>query len=169
MRNVYVIAGVTIVAVALGVAVFIYVGNIATPVEQTPMKVVTTTTEPFTEIAHGVHSTITRRTNYIITSASQLTDLWKMIDAGGQPPTIDFTREDVVAVFTGKEPTAGYDIEVSRVEDSTVRNVVVTLIKPGGSCVLAQAVTNPYQLIRLPKTALPLTHTDLVHTVSCLE
>jgi len=173
MRDIATTIAVGIVAVTIGVFVFSYVdGPIALITRDAPGA---TPVSPhlgpvvFTQIAHGAHSSVTRRTNYIVTSSSELTELWKMIEVEGQPPAIDFATHEVIAVFAGKEPTAGYDIKVSQVEDSASRKVTVLLTKPGGSCLLAQSVTNPYQVIVVPKTALDLTHEDLLTTVGCLQ
>ena len=122
----------------------------------------------FRELAHGSQSTVSRRANYIIMSPTELSALWKMIDAGGEAPTVDFSANEVVAVFAGDKPTAGYDIEVIKVEDAGTRLVNVVLTKPGGSCLLAEVQTNPYQIIEVPKTALTLTHEDQTTTPSCL-
>ncbi len=125
-------------------------------------------TLPFEEIAHGERSEITVRKSYLVTSASELTALWRLIDTEGQPPTIDFTKESVVAVFAGKKSTAGYDIKVTQVTDSVSRMVTITLTNPGGSCLLAQTETAPYHIVRVPLTALALTHEDKIVTTSCL-
>ncbi len=163
-----------IVAVTIGVILFSYADTYFLPtITQSGSNATTSTpsTGPvlFTELAHGSHSTVARRTNYIITSSSELTELWKMIEVAGQPPVIDFEKDEVIAVFAGKEPNAGYEIKVSQIEDSSVRKVTLTLTVPGGSCLLAESITNPYQVIMLPKTTLDLAHEDQTMTVGCLH
>ena len=124
---------------------------------------------PFREIAHGTQSEVSRRANYLITSIDQLHALWKMIDAPGQTPTIDFDKNDVIAVFSGSKSTSGYAIDVSAVGDAESRMVVVSLTEPGASCFVGEEVTSPYQVIELSKTALPLSHQDKQVTASCLQ
>jgi hypothetical protein len=92
-----------------------------------------------------------------------------MIDASAARPDIDFSKDVVIAVFMGAEPTLGYSIAVASVEDGDNRAVAVTLTRPGGSCVLDKSVTQPYQIIVLPKTSLAFAHKDQVRTVGCLQ
>jgi len=122
----------------------------------------------FAELAKGTQSTVTKRTNYLITSTSELSALWKMVDAKGQIPVVDFKTNIVIAAFAGTKPTAGYDIRITGVEDNAMRLVTVTLSTPDSSCLLAQSLTSPYQIMELPKTTLPLTHNDLGARTSCL-
>lgn len=124
---------------------------------------------PFTELATGLHAKVDWRANFLITSAPEMSELWKIIDAAGQTPVINFDTNDVIAVFAGDKPTGGYSIAVSRVTDGTLRTVTVTLTSPGGSCFLAESLTSPYQIIEIPKGSLPLTHQDEVVTQSCLD
>ena len=171
MRDTLIIIGLALVAVVAGSFIFLYgrgsLSNTSSSAVPYGAPVAAAATVPFTELAQGAHSTVSARANYRITSQTQLAELWKMIDARGQTPVIDFAANDVIAVFAGKEPTAGYAIAVSKVEDANTREVTVALTSPGGSCVLAQSVTAPYQVIELPKTSLALTHVDQAITASC--
>ena len=125
---------------------------------------------PFTPIASGSRSSVSTRVNYVITTSDQLAQLWKMIDVATPPPTVDFTKNVVLAVFAGKQPTTGFEISVDKIQDSTsTREVVINIAKPGGSCVLAQSETAPYQIVQTSITSLSLTHQDQVTTVSCLQ
>lgn len=167
MRDAFLIVGGGFAAFVIGAFFFLYSQNAA------PHAVVqqqsTGTTVPFTELAEGTQSKVLGRTNYLITSTTQLSNLWSMIDAQGQIPDVDFDTHVVMAVFAGKQSTAGYAIAVSKVEDSTVRQVTVTVTSPGGSCLLAQSVTAPYQIVEVSKTSLTFTHTDIATTASCLQ
>lgn len=123
---------------------------------------------PFTRITEGLQSDVSRRVNYLVTSQSALEKLWTMVKATGTPPTIDFTKEAVIAVFAGEKPTAGYEITVSKVRDSAdARIVAVSVMQPAPDCVTAQMVTMPYEILTVPATPLPLTHEDSVLTVNC--
>ncbi len=124
---------------------------------------------PVDTLVVGTQSQITTPTNYLITSKDELAQLWSMTDAAGQVPAVDFSTHSVLAVFAGQEPTAGYSIAISSIADSsTTRMVTITLTKPGGSCVVGQVVTTPYEIVSVPKTALTLTHTDVTSTASCI-
>ena len=171
MRNAFIVCGVIVVSVAIGGLVFVYGGENfsgALPSEAINNNPITAVAVPFTELASGTQSNISTRKNYLITSASELQKLWGMIDVEGNPPAVDFTKNTVAAIFAGTEPTTGYAIAVSKVEDTNVRTVTVTLTKPGNSCVEGQLVTAPYVLIELSKTSLRFTHEDQVATNECI-
>lgn len=125
---------------------------------------------PFALITNGLQSKVSERVNYLIQSEAGLQELWKLIEAEGQPPEVDFTQEAVIAVFAGERPTAGHSVAVSKVEDmGDSRVVTISLIQPAPDCVTAQMVTMPYEILKLPATPLPLTHKDSVAVVNCSE
>lgn len=126
-------------------------------------------TVSFTPLAHGLHSTVTARVNYLVTSMEQLSKLWKMIDATSTPPKVDFNKDAVIAVFAGKQPTAGYIISVARILDSDTRMLAVeiTFYDPRYCRLLAKETTTPYQIIIVPATSLPLAHEDVWTRSSC--
>ena len=121
----------------------------------------------FTEIAKGDQSKVMTRDNYLVTTPEQMAKLWSLVAVEGPAPTVDFSKNDVIAVFAGKEPSAGYTIHVTRVTDGAERMVTVELATPGPSCSAARTVTTPFQILLLPKTARTLTHTDIATTTSC--
>lgn len=169
MRDTMTIIGMAVVAIVIGYGAYMLAVRSGTVVEEPPAtQSPATVIVPFTALARGEHSTVTRRTNYLITSADQLATLWQMIDAPGQTPAVDFSAKSVVAVFSGTKPTLGYDIRITQVGDSTARTVTVLLTSPGGSCLPAQATISPYEIVEISKTDLPFTHVDIATTTSCL-
>ncbi len=169
MRNIFVVVGIGVAAIAIWMVASTFGAGPLSIQTLSTQNQTTATLVPFTELAHGMHSTVTTRTNYLITSPSELLALWAIIDAPNQPPTVDFARNDVIAVFAGDEPTAGYDIKVSQVKDSQSRMVTVLLTKPGANCLSPHTATSPYQVIELSKTALSLAHQDQEDIVGCLQ
>jgi len=151
-RNHVLVYGAGIVAIVIGVLAFFYSNGNASNIsssavsEVRPIAVIV----PFTELASGVQSNITIRTNYLITSTDELNKLWKMIDAKGNPPAVDFNTNFVIAVFAGDYSA----IDVSVITDTDKRTVTILL---GGS---RSSTTTPYELISLPKTTLAFTHKD---------
>lgn len=152
MENKIRIGGVIVVAVVAGIFLLMY----GVSVSRTPSS--TAISVPFTKLAQGTQSTVSVRTNYLITSASELEKLWKMIDAKGSSPAIDFTKSSVVAIFAGT---------VAKVEDTNVRTVMVALVMPDGRCLSKNATTTPYELVTVPITSLPLAHQDISIPVAC--
>ncbi len=54
-------------------------------------------------------------------------------------------------MFAGQQPTGGYTIEVQEVADfGDTRTFSVALTAPGAGCVVTDALTSPYQIIRVP-------------------
>lgn len=160
--------GVALIAVAIGVAVFISdKGNLQSTSSFVADNQSSAVIVPFTKLVQGTQSTIEKRVNYFITSTTQLSELWKMIDAAGTPPKVDFKKDAVIAVFAGRQPTTGYAIEVSKVLDSSSRMVSITLAKPDGACAPTQSSSSPYEIVAVPVTSLPLAHQDIVTSVNC--
>jgi hypothetical protein len=161
--------GVVLAVIIIEVLVFLYSGNLNTIPSVAIENLPTITVVPFTKLVQGMQSSISTRINYLITSTDELEKLWKMISASEKIPTVDFTRYSVAAVFAGEKPTNDYTIAVSRVEDTNVRTVIVTLAQPTASCKPKHSITAPYELIVLPKTSLALTHEDRIATTSCSQ
>jgi hypothetical protein len=122
----------------------------------------------FTKLASGVQASVTTRTNYIVRTDADLRQLWTMIPDAGSLPTVDFSTNEVLALFAGQKPTAGYAIEATSITDGEKRVVAISLVSPDASCVLAQSLTSPYEIILVSKTTLALAHTDTASTTSCL-
>ena len=163
-REVLVLIVVVVVAILAGVAASPFSGQKFSDSSSAAVEV------PFTEITNGLQSKVAKRVNYLIRSEVGLQELWKLIEAEGQPPEVDFTQEAVIAVFSGERPTAGHSVAVSKVEDvGDSRVVTISLIQPAPDCVTAQVVTMPYEILKLPATPLPLTHKDSVAIVNCSE
>lgn len=169
MRDVPPIIIFVLLAACIGVvaAIFYTTGNL--PGGGAPLGGALGTPVPFSVLASGAHSSVTARKNYLITSEDQLRELWKLVDAGGSPPTIDFSVYQVLAVFTGTEPSAGYAISITKVADGTGRMVSIQLTSPGVSCLAATTLTAPYEIVRITTTALAYTHENTATTMSCLN
>ncbi len=169
MRDTLVLVALALLAAVVGVLLYYSHGSqAASPAAADTSAGASVTEVPFTVLASGNQANVTARANYRITSTSQLGQLWDMISASAPVPSVDFATNDVVAVFAGNEPTAGYQIAVAHVQDGAERMVIVNVTSPDATCVLAQTKTQPFQVIELPKTELPMAHTDIATTTSCL-
>ncbi len=122
---------------------------------------------PFTKLTQGTQSVVAKRVNYVLTSPTELEELWKVVDAPGKPPRVDFRKNAVIAVFAGPEP--GSSIAVAKIEDSNMRLVSIALAKPDGDCEHIQSTESSYEIIAVPATPLPLTHEDIVQESDCSE
>ena len=166
-RNAFILFGVALVAIAVGVAVFISGGSDSFSSTSLADSQQSAVIVPFITLAEGPQSKIVSRGSYLIDTQEELAELWKLIEEPPPVPTVDFSTKVVVAVFAGEVPTAGYDIAVAEVEDADKRMVKIELTRPDEGCVLAQSMTAPYQVIELPKTSLLFTHADTWVIKSC--
>jgi len=72
-------------------------------------------------------------------------------------PAIDFKREGVLAVYMGQRPTAGYGLALHDPNVAIAKGVgtvVVRLEEPPPGAMVAQVLTSPCLLIRMPKAGL---------------
>ncbi len=164
MRETLVVVVVAVVAAVIGLLTFVFINNSTAPVaEEEDAPVV------FRELAQGDRSSVERRVNYLVYSEAQMKQLWELIGAVDAPPEVDFTTHTVIGIFSGKQPTAGYEIAADRIIDTETRNVSIITSRPGVSCLAAQTITQPYQVIMVPKTSLSYKLEYIPMTTSCLR
>jgi len=123
------------------------------PLTGTPLRL--------TRIAATSYGGFDTATIRVVRDASSWSDFWYHIHRfhGEVPPlpAIDFATEMVVAVASGENPTAGYDVLLTAA--ALDRGVVVVQAlerSPGTDCVTAQVLTHPIDLARLPKREGPV-------------
>jgi len=65
-------------------------------------------------------------------------------------PTVDFSRETVVAAFDGQKPTGGYNLQV---RDVTIENgelyIDLVATEPQAGAITTQGLTSPWILIHV--------------------
>ena len=76
------------------------------------------------------------------------------IDPLPSQPTVDFSKQYVIAAFMGERPSSGYRIEISGIEKrgGTLDVYVKKYETPG----MLTVITNPFYLARVPKGAYKL-------------
>ena len=113
---------------------------------------------PFVSIGQGTASGVIDRREVVVQSEQQWQKLWNEHSPGGAPPPpVDFTKELVVGVFAGERPTAGHEVEIVRVErESGGLSVVYRIESPAKDAMVAQVLTQPFHLVRLPRLGLPV-------------
>lgn len=86
----------------------------------------------------------------VVTSQEQLNGLYKEL-GWNDVPAVDFTKNNVVALFMGEKRTGGYSIGIKKVvvKDNTAI-ITVTETKPEGMATMA--LTAPYCIALIPKT-----------------
>ncbi|HET9869364.1 MAG TPA: protease complex subunit PrcB family protein [bacterium] len=93
----------------------------------------------------------------LITDEAAFEKVWRSLKPGGPVPPVDFTTQAVVFLEAGLEPTPGYRVEVTAVEEQAGQVVVHwRTAPPPADAVLAQQVTYPWLLQAIPKPDNPV-------------
>jgi len=109
---------------------------------------------PMTTIARGGVSGVMQPRQVVIRAADDWDTLWRQhAGADAQVPAVDFDREMVVGVFLGARNTGGYAVEITGVEEAAGKVVVhYTETTPGRDTMLAQVITSPFHLVKVPRS-----------------
>lgn len=179
MRDLLIIIALCVAAVVVGAWLYFYGpsqasvphNNVVASVESASAGEVKPEATPvkFGVLGHGSKAEgVTARKNYAIYTKEEYARIWKLTGNTEKMPTIDFKKGYVIAIFAGTRATGGYAISVESVSDvGDARSVAVLIEKPGVGCITTQAVTSPYQIIRVPFSAASLSHTDIEKEVPC--
>lgn len=106
----------------------------------------------FTTIQQGPLSGVDAERLVVVRAQPEWEALWREHQSDREPPRVDFSRSMVVALFMGSRRTAGYAIEVTRVErDDTGLTVFYRRAAPAPDAMTAQVITAPFQIIQLDR------------------
>lgn len=159
---------IVLAAVAVGGSLYLFGGSLF---NTRPTSVETPSGFSYAIVAEGNDALgMDRRVNYRIHTADQFEMLWEEMFNGNGPtrPAIDFTRDEVLAVFNGTHSTSGYRVSVSDIKDGDGARVVTVLrTEPGEACEVSSGMTSPYIIIRVPKSNLPIERVEQT-TTACL-
>lgn len=93
---------------------------------------------------------------FVVKSEGEWKNMWQSV-AGKTPKEesgVDFSKSEVMAVFAGTKNTSGYSVLVKKVLETDKQvKVVVEEESPGKNCFYAQALSNPYHIIKFAKTS----------------
>jgi hypothetical protein len=109
---------------------------------------------PMTTIARGGVSGVMQPRQVVVRAADDWDTLWRQHAGADAPvPAVDFDREMVVGVFLGARNTGGYAVEITGVEEAAGKVVVhYTETTPGRDMMLAQVITSPFHLVKVPRS-----------------
>lgn len=139
---------------ALFLASFLSVAACATaPVEPADSQ--------FISLSKGTLSGITAPGVHVAGDAASWKALWddhaRVLMPAPALPSVDFARHVVVFAAGGSRPSAGYALAIERVHPEDGKLVVEARESaPGTGSLQAQVVTNPYEIVLVPRTKLPL-------------
>lgn len=80
---------------------------------------------------------------------------------------IDFLKYDVIAIFDNIKSNGGYEYNVETNSSETITNVIIESIAPEGSA--ATVITQPYILIKINKSDIPIEFNFLEYTSTSSE
>ncbi len=108
----------------------------------------------------GLYSFHKGKKSYVINNKNEWEKLWVILNIGTGPsdvplpplPDIDFEKNTLIAVFMGEFTTGGHTIEIYKVvENKNNVEVSVNEKSPGKDCILTQAFTQPYHIVKIKK------------------
>lgn len=108
----------------------------------------------------GSQSGITEPGESLIRSASAWRELWlrhhARADRVPRLPLVDFETEQVIAIFAGEKPTAGYRVKIVDIEDSTWNGEPARVVRyriqgPPKNALTAQVISQPFLFRIVPK------------------
>ena len=121
----------------------------------TPVSVVRLRAEPY---SFGYYSGLIEPQRLVVRDRAAWAEIWATIWHRQSPlplpelPQVDFAREMLVVVALGQRPTGGYDILVdSAVATPDHLDIWIRAIGPG-RCFVTQALTQPIDIARLPRS-----------------
>ena len=111
----------------------------------------------FLTVAKGSRSGIREPLQAVVRNETEWRELWQKHVSNQTnpppPPSIDFTKEIVAAVFLGEKPTGGYEIQIVSA-DRSVGSLTLSFDEkhppPGGMTI--QAFTQPFHIVRVAAT-----------------
>jgi hypothetical protein len=81
-----------------------------------------------------------------------MSEVYKDLDQMPRFPDADFTKNSIIAVFMGPKSSGGYSVSIDKIKESSGKITVYTIeTAPGKNCVVTQAETRPYIIVRIPK------------------
>jgi hypothetical protein len=107
---------------------------------------------PMRTIEKGAMSNMDDARQASARSVEEWTRLWNLHAGERTRPSVDFSRDVVVAVFMGTRPTAGFSIEIVRVrEEGPALVVTYKETRPAPDALTAQVLTSPFHIVAVPR------------------
>jgi hypothetical protein len=111
---------------------------------------------------------ISERARLVIRNREEFDELWKdifgLVSDKPALPEIDFAREMIIVAAMGQQPSTGYHIFIDsacEVDNQLVRSINFS------RCGQFPSQTAPADIVRLPKTDLPVTFRETEITADC--
>jgi hypothetical protein len=114
----------------------------------------------WTQVHQGVYCALTQQEMKVIGSERDWQSYFNRAfpaDLGTKrdiPKVADWSKEIIIAIHAGKQPTAGYSLNVSTIarRQSGVYDVDVVFERPNPQAMMAQVMTSPWVIIKVQRT-----------------
>lgn len=132
----------------------------------------------FNTLLQQSQSSHAQKKNYVIRSQAEWQKLWQQMQAASFLPRnvrtdsllhkIDFTKQMLIAVFQGEQPSGGYSIAVTKLVRASNRlEVFIEEQSPGADCFTTQMLTYPYHIIVTEASVTKVTFTSRSRVAAC--
>lgn len=146
MKNTIIVFSILIFSSLLTSINFVACSNIGSDGKKLPIEIV----------MDGTFSAIDDKREVLINNNEQfqslMIEIYKNLDQMPRIPVVDFTKNSVVAVFIGPRSNGGYMVTIDSILDGSSISVNVTESTPGKDCVVTEATTKPFSIVKFPKT-----------------
>jgi hypothetical protein len=104
-------------------------------------------------IAKGDQSNVDDARQVLVRSEAEWTKLWQQHAPDQPKPTVDFSREMIVAVFMGSRPNAGFSTAILSATATPSGTLLVRYkeTRPATGAISAQILTFPYHIVAISK------------------
>jgi hypothetical protein len=126
----------------------------------------------FTVLASGANSGFKDKERIVVTDKANFQMMWDnlYINFSDKPPLpdVNFSNQMLIGVFLGEFPNGGSSIAVKSVDmydDVVIMNIEE--LTPGPTCVTTDVITQPYQIVRIPKVSVPIRFVTIHNIRNC--
>jgi len=113
---------------------------------------------PMETILDGTYCSIEAKREILLNSNEDyqklMIEVYSNLDQLPRIPVVDFTKYSVVAVFIGNRSNGGFMVSIDSITEGKNLTVNVTETTPGKDCMVTDAITRPFSLVKIPKTEL---------------
>ena len=122
---------------------------------------------PMEIILDGTYSAIEDKREVLLNNNDDyqklMADVYKNLDQMPRIPVVDFNKNSVVAVFIGNRSNGGFMVAIDSITETKNLTVNLTETTPGSTCIVTDAITRPFTLVKIPKTeAMPVFKTKQI-------
>jgi len=127
----------------------------------------------FMVLEQGSRSGVSIQQFGTIRDKASLRALWQQHGKGASPPQampeVDFSKEMVVAAFAGQKSTGGYQLNLTGLNRRGGQlSISFSLTQPGPDCIVTQALTQPYVIVKIAQSNKPVNFQLAARTFSCV-